>query len=494
MLSIFLTIPIAAAAITASAHKKHVSLFGVLAIVSSLIIFLFALAAAPVVSLGGQVVGTGPISGLLFLDALGMILVLIISFVGFAAALYSEGYLNTEMKKGIIGRSRVKQFYVFYHLFIFAMLFSVLAKNPIVMWAAIEATTLSTAFLISFYNKPSATEAAWKYLIINSIGLLVGFFGTLTILSLAYSGVTDASITWADFLSRAPHLDPLAVKIAFIFIFIGYGTKAGLAPMHTWLPDAHGKAPAPISALLSGVLLNTAFLAILRFKQVADLSVGQAFTSHLFILFGCISILIMAFTLLFQQNYKRLLAYSSIENMGIISLGFGFGGVGVFGAILHMIYHAITKSALFFSAGNLLLKYSTTKIKNISGALAVLPLTAPLLFVGIFVVTGVPPFGTFLSKFSILAAGSHAHHLLVLALAPLFGLVFIGFLRNFTIMIFGHTARDAEGATLSKGEAGIFTIIPIVLLLVTLAALSIHIPTVLYNLIQTASNGFTTIN
>ncbi|MBI2120802.1 MAG: hydrogenase 4 subunit F, partial [Parcubacteria group bacterium] len=303
--------------------------------------------------------------------------------------------------------------------------------------------------------------------------------------------VTDASITWKDFLSRAPSLDPLAVKIAFIFIFIGYGTKAGLAPMHTWLPDAHGKAPAPISALLSGVLLNTAFLAILRFKQVADLSAGPEFTSRLLILFGCISILIMAFTLLFQRNYKRLLAYSSIENMGIVALGFGFGGVGVFGAILHMIYHAITKSALFFSAGNLLLKYSTTKIKNVTGALAVLPLTAPLLFVGIFAVTGMPPFGTFLSKFSILSSGAHEHHLLVLALAPLFGLVFVGFLRNFTLMIFGHTAVTAEGEALPKGETGVFTIIPIILLLGTLAALSIHLPTVLHDLIQTAASGFT---
>ncbi len=490
MLSIFLIIPITAAAATAFTHKKHSSFFGAAAIVSSLVIFLFALAAAPVVSPGGHVEGVGPISGLLFLDALGMILTLVISFIGFAAALYSMGYLEMEMKKGIIGRARVKQFYVFYHLFIFAMLFSVLAANPIVMWAAIEATTLSTAFLISFYNKPSSTEAAWKYLVINSIGLLVGFFGTLAILSLAYTGAADASITWKDLLSRAPHLDPLAVKIAFIFILVGYGTKAGLVPMHTWLPDAHGKAPAPISALLSGVLLNTAFLALLRFKQVADLSAGQAFTSNLFILFGCISILVMAFTLLFQRNYKRLLAYSSIENMGVIALGFGFGGAGVFGAILHMVYHAIAKSALFFSAGNLLLKYSTTKIKNITGALAVLPVTAPLLFAGIFAVTAVPPFGTFLSKFSILASGAYNHHWLVFALAPLFGLVFVGFLRNFTPMIFGHTAVSVEGEALSKGEAGIFTIIPIILLLVTLAALSIHIPTVLNDLIQTAASGF----
>ena len=490
MLSIFLIIPIVSAIVTALINKRHVSVFGVLAIVSSLVIFLFALAATPVVSLGGRVEDFGPISGMLFLDALGMILVLIISFIGFAAALYSEGYLRVEMKKGIIGRSRIKQFYVFYHVFMFAMLFSVLAKNPIVMWAAIEATTLSTAFLISFYNKPSATEAAWKYLIINSVGLLVGFFGTLTILSLAYTGVSDASITWTDLLSRAPHLNPLAVKIAFIFIFVGYGTKAGFAPMHTWLPDAHGKAPAPISALLSGVLLNTAFLAILRFKQVVDLSVGPDFTAHIFILFGCISILIMAFTLLFQQNYKRLLAYSSIENMGIIALGFGFGGVGVFGALLHIIYHAIAKSMLFFSAGNVLLKYSTTKIKNVSGALTVLPITAPLLLVGMFAVTGVPPFGTFLSKFSILSSGAHAHHLLVLALAPLLGLVFVGFLQNFTAMIFGHTAVDIEGAPLPKGESGAFTIIPILLLLVTLVALSVHIPVVLHNLIQTAASGF----
>ncbi len=488
MLTALLIMPLLAALISFLAGKGRIDFIEKIAMS-----FLFVQFATVVYFVKQVVAGKTLTDNVLFLDPLGSIFLLIISFVAWNASLYSVGYLNRERVKEIIGPRRVWQYFVLFHLFIFAMSLSVLAKNPIVTWAAIEATTLATVFLVSFYNKPSSIEAAWKYLIINSTGLLIGFFGTLSLLSLAYGGASGTEISWVTLWQSAALLNPLAVKIAFIFILVGYGTKVGLAPMHTWLPDAHSKAPAPISALLSGVLLNTAFLAVLRFKAAVDITEGKDFTSHLFIFFGFISVLTMAFMLLFQRNYKRLLAYSSIENMGIATLGFGFGGVGVVGALFHVIYHALAKSALFFTAGNIFLKFSSTKIKNVSGALRVLPVTAPLLLIAMFAITGTPPFGTFLSKFSILAAGAALHPYIVFALLVLFILIFVGFLKHFSLMVFGPLPSPetcAPRGVPTRGEFGILTILPICILLSTLLLLSFAIPDELRNLIFSAAKVY----
>src|SRR3990172_6814995 len=297
------------------------------------------------------------------IDALGAIIIVLIAFIGFIAALYSMAYLRRETEKGIIGFEKARLYFILFNLFIAAMFLAASTSNPIIMWIAIEATTLSTAFLISFYNKPTALEAAWKYLIINSSGLLLGFFGTLLFFTFAGNAAANTFINWQTLLENAFSLNPLIVKIAFIFVLIGYGTKAGLAPMHTWLPDAHSKTPSPISAMLSGALLNVALLAILKFKLITDAALGPVFSQNILIFFGIFSIAIPAFIIIVQKNYKRLFAYSSIEHMGIVALGFGFGGLGSFAALLHIIYHSLVKSILFFSAGNVLLKYGSTKNK-----------------------------------------------------------------------------------------------------------------------------------
>jgi len=200
-------------------------------------------------------------------------------------------------------------------------------------------------------------------------------------------------------IANASTFDPIILKIAFVFVLIGYGTKVGLVPMHTWLPDAHSKAPAPISSLLSGVLLNVAFIAVLRFKLVTDTAIGPQFSGGLLVFFGIVSIAIAAFIIFIQKNYKRLLAYHSIEHMGIITLGFGFGGIGSFAGLLHMIYHSLAKSALFLSAGNILLKYSSTKMVNVRGMHLTIPVTSVLFFVGFMAMAGVPPFGIFSLSF-----------------------------------------------------------------------------------------------
>lgn len=414
-------------------------------------------------------------------DSLGALVMLLVAIIGCAASCYSIGYLHAEMSKGIIGFRRIRQYFVLLHLFLMAMFLAISTTSPVVMWIAIEATTLSTAFLISFYNKPSAMEAAWKYLVINSVGLLLGFLGTLLFLYPVLRSGEAGLITWGALAEHIANFDPAVAKLAFILVLIGYGTKVGLVPMHTWLPDAHSKAPVPISSLLSGVLLNVAFLAIVRFKSVADAVLGSGFSQELLIFFGVSSIVVASFIIFAQKSYKRLLAYSSIEHMGIIALGFGFGGIGVFASLLHMIYHSLAKSMLFLCAGNIFLKYSSTKIENVRGVLSVLPFTAVLFVLGFLAITGVPPFGTFLTEFSIMAAGIKDHTVVVIIALLSLILAFFGFLKYVISMVFG----DA-GEAMPKGEAGPWVVGPVIVLVFLLLGLSVMLPEQIESLLHNA--------
>ncbi|MFA6466828.1 MAG: proton-conducting transporter membrane subunit [Patescibacteria group bacterium] len=418
-------------------------------------------------------------------DALGAIVMLIIACVGLMASIYSIPYLRQESAKGIIGFTRVRQYFNLLNLFLAVMFFAVTASNPVMTWIAIELTTLSTAFLISFYNKASSIEGAWKYLIINSVGLLLAFFGTLLYLTSLGINSDSTFATWSALLTNAHNLDPLIAKLAFIFVFIGYGVKVGLAPMHTWLPDAHSKSPAPISALLSGVLLNVAFFTVLKFKIITDVSVGGTFSSTILISFGLLSIFIAAMIILVQKSYKRLLAYSSIENMGIMSLGFGFGGFGGFGAILHMLYHSFIKSALFLLSGNFLLKYSSAKIKNVRGALLVMPLASVLFLVGIFAIAGVPPFGIFLTKLFIISAGMSTYPIVSIVAVILFSVAFVGLFKHAGAMIFGEPSAEMK-----KEKENIWLILPSLVLLLTIFFLSFQLPNFLSVLINEAVKGY----
>ncbi|MDO8577430.1 MAG: proton-conducting transporter membrane subunit [Candidatus Wildermuthbacteria bacterium] len=413
-------------------------------------------------------------------DSLGALVMLLVAVIGCAVSWYSIGYLNTEVSKGIIGFRRVRQYFVLLHLFLMAMFLAISTTSPVVMWIAIEATTLSTAFLISFYNKPSAMEAAWKYLVINSVGLLLGFLGTLLFLYPVLHGGEAGLISWHSLAGSIGNFDPAIAKLAFILILIGYGTKVGFVPMHTWLPDAHSKAPVPISSLLSGVLLNVAFLAIIRFKAIGDAVVGIEFSQNLLIFFGLASIVIASFIIFAQKSYKRLLAYSSIEHMGIIALGFGFGGVAIFASLLHMVYHSLAKSILFLCSGNIFLKYSSTKIANVKGMIAVLPVTAVLFVLGFLAITGVPPFGTFLTEFSIMASGMKDHALVVVIALMSFILAFLGFLKYVISMVFG------EAENVEKGEAGQWVVIPIIVLVFLLLGLGVILPESVETLLKNA--------
>ena len=474
LLIIIATLITTVLAILVTKRRRMIEIFTIL---SGLIVlvcsFLIALSVAH----------TGVYTSTIFfsVDALGAIFVLIIGCIGLTTSIYSVAYLDQETKKGIVGFTRVKQYFILLNVFLLAMYLAITASSPIFAWIAIEATTLSTAFLISFYNKPSAIEGAWKYLIINSVGFLLGFFGTMLYFTAVPSTLNGGFIGWQDLLNNTAHLDPLVAKMAFVFVLIGYGTKVGLSPMHTWLPDAHSKAPAPISALLSGVLLNVALIIILRFKVVTDQVVDPAFSQHILIGFGLLSIFIAALIIITQKNYKRLIAYSSIENMGVIVLGFGFGGMAILAAILHMIYNAFAKSALFLTAGTIFLKYSSTKIANVVGGLEALPVTGLLFFAGFLAISGIPPFGIFFTKFLIFSAGMTEHPFVVAAALILITILFVGFLAHISTMAFGKKPVDIK-----VGEINIWLIIPPLLLITIVIGLSFYLPPFLRTLIETA--------
>lgn len=411
------------------------------------------------------------------IDPLSALTVLIITFVGLMTTIYSLPYLNREIDKKIIGPTRFRQYFVLTNLFMAFMLLSVTAANPIAAWIFLEGTTLSTAFLISFYNKPSTIEAAWKYLIINSTGLLLGFFGTLLFFTASAEG--GSIVTWETLLQQAQTVDPAIIKIAFVFVLIGFGTKVGLAPMHTWKPDAYSKAPAPIGALLSGALMPVAFTLILKFKHITDAAVGVSFSSQLLISLGILSLVVAALSIFTVRNYKRLLGYSSIEHAGLIALGFGVGGIGMFAAILHTMYHSLIKSGLFYASGNLLLKYNSAHIVGVRGASKVVPVTATLLVIGVLAATGLPPFGLFLTELYIFSRGIAVSPIITIVAIVAVALIFVGFLRHVSRMVFGEQPEEVK-----EGELNKWLLVPPIVMVLAVLILSFYIPPFIYDLIQ----------
>lgn len=419
-------------------------------------------------------------------DSLSMLVTLIAACVAFFSVVYAVVYFRKEAEKNIIGQSRVRQYFTLSNLFLAVLFLAATADNPVLAWIFLEATTLSSIFLISYYSKRSTIEAAWKALIINAIGLLLAFLGTLLFLSVS-SGL-DGIMNWNQLLANAAQLNPVIAKIAFAFVLIGYGVKIGFAPMHTWKPDAYGKAPAPLAALFSGALLPVAFALLLRFKLVTDAAVGSSYSNTLFIIFGLFSIFVAAFCILTAQNYKRMLAYSSIEHAGIMALGFAFGGIGVFAALLHMIYHSLIKSAMFFATGNILIKYHTAKIAKVSGALSIIPITSVILLVGLFAITGFPPFGMFLTEVSIASAGIGGSPVIAVLMLILIAVVFIGLFRQVSAMVLS-SAKLAD-KTVRPGENGAWLLIPSVGLLLMALVLTFYMPDFLHSIINDITTRF----
>jgi hydrogenase-4 component F len=382
------------------------------------------------------------LNGALRADALSALVVALTAFVALVCAVYAVGYFRREEHDGRVTRAQLRRYYALTPLFVCAMLLTPLTDNLGVMWVAIESTTLASVLLVTFYNQKSSFEAGWKYIIIGSVGVSLALFGTVFVY---YSGVrvlgpeAHGGLNWSVLAGVADRLDSRAMRLAFLLALLGYGTKAGLVPMHTWKPDAYAEAPVPTAALLGAGFINCALYAIIRFDVLAGKCLGHEFSGKLLAGFGVVSILVAAPFVLVQRNFRRLLAYSSIDHAGIMVAGLGFGGkLGALGATLHLLFHAVTKPLLFFCAGNVQQQFGTPYLRKVRGVLRALPWTGGLFLLAALAVTGTPPFSIFQSEFTILSAGLAGGRVWP-ALLFIAGVVtiFAGFLRHMSKMNLG---------------------------------------------------------
>ena len=381
----------------------------------NLVAFAAIIAVATIIGL--KVLRNGTVSalgGFLRADALSALVIALIAFVALATSIYAIGYFRRDQQDGRISEKQVRHYYVLTPLFVAAMLLAPLADNLGVMWVAIESTTLASVLLVTFYNQKTSFEAGWKYIILGSVGISLALFGTVITYSSAVGVLGEHAaegMSWSVLASIADKFNPTAMRLAFVLVLLGYGTKAGLAPMHTWKPDAYAEAPVPAATLLGAGFINCAIYAIMRFDVLAEKCLGHAFPGVLLLSFGVFSIVLAAPFVLVQRNFRRLLAYSSIDHAGIMVAALGFGGkLGALGAVLHMLFHGVTKPLLFFSAGNVQQAFGSPYFRKVRGVIHVLPWTAGLFLLAAFAVTGTPPFSLFQSEFTALSAALAADH------------------------------------------------------------------------------------
>jgi hydrogenase-4 component F len=391
------------------------------------------------------------LGGVLRVDALSAWMVGLVALVGGLAALEAAH------------EERVRGFLPLFHLFVFTMLGAVTTDDVGLMWVAIEGTTLASVFLVNAERTRESLEAAYKYLLICSVGIALAFVGTVLVYfgDVGALGHVEHALRWTTLRELAPALPARLVEVAFVFLLVGYGTKAGLAPMHTWLPDAHSEAPAPVSALMSGVLLSVGLYAVLRFKTVVDLAAGPAFSSRLLQAVGLASLAVAALFLWGSANFKRMLAYSSIEHLGLVCLGLGFGGFwGVAGAMLHIANHALAKATLFVLAGRIRAAYGSAEIARVQGLRRAMPRTSRGFLAAMLALMGLPPFGLFVSEVMILRAGIDAGHLVASAVAvACLVLAFGGLLRSL------HRMLDGEAAAAVRETSTWGSLVPVALAL-----------------------------
>lgn len=381
-------------------------------------------------------------SGLLYWDALSALLLSVIIMIAVYVILFSFGYMEAEVREKNFPRTRLKWYYFWIWIFIATMLLVVSTPNLGIIWVGIEGTTLATTLLVGFYRNKQAVEAAWKYVILCTVGISFALLGTMLLFAAAAPllGESLRALDWRMLPNVASQLDPTLLRLGVLFTVVGYGAKVGFAPMHAWLPDAHSQAPSPVSALLSAVLLNCALYAILRWYSLARLTtLGPDFVGTILMSFGFLSLALMAGFILLQKDIKRLLAYSSVEHMGILALGFGLGTrEAVWGASLHLLLHSLTKANLFVIIGSLIQKTGTRQISRIHGIYKAWPYTGIIMVLGLLSITGTPPFGTFRSEISILSALYKTEHSLLGFGTILFlTVIFAGFLYHFLQMLYG---------------------------------------------------------
>ena len=343
----------------------------------------------------------------LIVDDLNVAFIVLSTFVGFTTSVFSGSYIAHELEIGRLTPTYLRFYHAMYQLLMFAMNLALLSNNVGLMWVAVELATLTTVLMVGIYRTPAALEAAWKYFLLGSVGIALALFGTILVYLAARSVVGEGldAMAWNVLVVRAAEFDPALLNLAFVFLLLGYGTKVGLAPLHAWLPDAHAEGPTPISAVLSGLLLNVALFAVLRYKSVMSANPGALAPGPLMVSLGLLSVVFASFMLYRRQDIKRMFAYSSIEHMGIITFAFGMGGpLANFAGLMHMTLHSLTKSAIFFCVGHISQVKGTQKMAEIRGLTVSHPVLGWGLVLGVVAIVGLPPMGIFMSEFLIITS------------------------------------------------------------------------------------------
>jgi hydrogenase-4 component F len=419
------------------------------------------------------------LGNLLELDPTSKVVLALLSMLFFLCSLYVPGYVRGDSHES----NRV--FCASLLAFLAMMTLVVEAHTLGLMWVGVEATTLASAPLIYFHRDQRALEATWKYLLICSVGIALALLGSFFLAYSALHAGLHPTLVLDDLVRDAPQLSKPWLHSAFVLALIGYGTKMGLAPMHTWLPDAHSEAPSPVSAMLSGALLNCAFLAILRFYRICAAAGDGAFAREMLVVAGLLSMAVSGVFMVRQKDYKRMLAYSSVEHMGILVLGIGIGGAAAFGAMLHVLNNGLTKGALFMTVGNIHRAYGSKTTDEVGGALVRLPISGALLLAGFFAITGSPPFGPFLSEFTILNAAISGGHYLASGLFLLLLLVvFLGMGATVLAVVQG---TPSEQALKRPFRDGLGSVGPSIVLMAIVLMLGVYIPRPVSSMVQDAA-------
>lgn len=395
--------------------------------------------------LTGKVIAGGPMFAfgkLFFVDPLNVFLVTLTAFVGLTTSLFSRPYMRIERDHGKMTPGRMRLYHSMYQLFMFAMLLALVTNNIGILWVALEGATLATVLLVSVYRTPTSLEAAWKYFILCGVGIAMALFGTILLYLAANPqlGASTDALLWTNLNAVKTHLAPGIMSLALVFLLVGYGTKMGLVPLHNWLPDAHAEGPTPISAVLSGLLLNVALYAVLRVKVLADGSLHNGMPGKMLVGFGLLSVLVATYSLSRQKDVKRMFSYSSIEHIGLMTFAFGIGGpIATYAGLLHMTVHSLVKSAIFFTVGHACQKAGTQMMAGISGLVKISPTVGWGMLLGTLAILGMPPFGVFASEFLILTTAMRelpwATPILLVAL----GVAFASIFGRVQSMVFGDT-------------------------------------------------------
>lgn len=420
------------------ALRKHRAVSTVMPVCTAILLAIAVVLCVPV--LDGDVLD----EGVFYMDSLSAVFMLLVAFIGLMASVYSRAYIGLELDEGVIRNREHGHYYSLLIVFISVMMLTFAVRSMAMVWLGIGATTLVSTFLVGFYTREESTEAAWKYIILCSVGITIALAG-FTLVFAATSGIldSDVSLDWPALMAMADQLDPTMMKMAMVLIIVGFGTKVGFVPMHTWLPDAHSQAPSPISGLLSAVLLNCAMYGILRFYSVSEI-VNPGFASTIMLVFGLLSLGAAAFFIISARDLKRMLAYSSIENMGLIAIGFGIGTtVAMAGALMQMVAHSVTKPILFFSAGNIIQSYGTREMESIRGVSRTMPFTSFMMAAGTLAIIGAPPFAVFVGELALLYGSVSSGMVWVAVIAIiLLALVSAGFVRHVFPMLTGDAGKD----------------------------------------------------